>query len=336
MNAYAPKGWLRNPHVQSVLASTLPRRLRIAPMLPALRRASSKVVLDCGNGHQLLGEYSPQAGRSKGLITLIHGWEGSSQSSYMLSAGASFFRAGYDVFRLNLRDHGPSHHLNRELFHSARLDEVIGAIKAIQETYPRDWQFLAGFSLGGNFCLRVAANAEQAGLQLQQTLAVCPVLEPAKTMAALENGWWVYERYFVRKWKASLQKKLALYPELNYREQLLRMNTLQAMNRYFVPTFTPYQNEAEYFRAYALTGEVLSTLATPAHIITSKDDPMILADDLQHLANNPHLHIELTDFGGHCGYLSNYRLDSWLDQHLVGLINARRYPAQHNNAPTPD
>lgn len=330
MSAYAPKGWLRNPHVQSVLASTLPRRLRIAPMLPALRRASRQVVLDCGDDHQLLGEYAQQTGRSKGLITLIHGWEGSSQSSYMLSAGASFFRAGYDVFRLNLRDHGPSHHLNRELFHSARLEEVIGAIKAIQSTYPHDWQFLAGFSLGGNFCLRVAAKASEAGLHLNQTLAVCPVLDPAKTMAALENGWWVYERYFVRKWKASLQKKLDLYPELNYREQLLGMNSLQAMNRYFVPAFTPYANEEDYFRAYALTGEVLAPLDTPAHIITSKDDPMILAEDLNRLASNPHLTVELTDFGGHCGYLSNYRLDSWLDHHLVNLTNTCRYPHQQS------
>ena len=34
---------------------------------------------------------------------------------------------GFDVFRLNLRDHGTSHHLNPELFHSNRISEVVGA-----------------------------------------------------------------------------------------------------------------------------------------------------------------------------------------------------------------
>jgi predicted alpha/beta-fold hydrolase len=327
MNSYAPTGWLQNPHVQSVLASTFPRRLRIAPLLPAFNKASKTVVLDCGDGQQLLGEYSQQTGRSKGLVTLIHGWEGSSKSSYMLSSGAQLFNAGYDIFRLNLRDHGPSHHLNKELFHSARLQEVVEAVRYIHQTYPHDWQFLAGFSLGGNFALRVAAKAAQEGLSLHQTVAICPVLNPAKTMAALETGWWVYERYFVKKWKASLRKKLALYPELNYGEKLLSLKNLSDMNEYFVPNFTPYPSTQAYFNAYSLTEEVLESLDSPAHIIASKDDPMILAEDLAQLANNPKLDIEQTEFGGHCGFLKNYRLDSWLDTRLVDVINHRRYAA---------
>ena len=38
------------------------------------------------------------------------------------------FDADYDVARLNLRDHGDSHHLNDEIFHSCRIAEVVGAV----------------------------------------------------------------------------------------------------------------------------------------------------------------------------------------------------------------
>jgi len=36
-----------------------------------------------------------------------------------------------DVIQLHLRDHGPSHHLNRELFNSARLPEVVAAVRRV-------------------------------------------------------------------------------------------------------------------------------------------------------------------------------------------------------------
>lgn len=325
MHDFTPPGALRNPHVQSILASTRLRRLRLLPATRRLLQASNTVILDCGDGHQLLGEYAPQATRSRGLVTLIHGWEGSSRSTYLLSAGSALYRAGYDVFRLNLRDHGPSHHLNHELFNSARLDEVVGALRAIQDNYGHDWQFLAGFSLGGNFALRVAARASEAGLRLQQTVAICPVIDPANTMEALENGWWLYEKYFVRKWKRSLKRKLTFYPDLGYREKLLALDRLRAMNEYFVPHHTPFDTVDTYFYNYSLLNGALDTLNTPAHIIATRDDPIILAEDMARLPTLDTLSVEITPFGGHCGFVSNYRLDSWLDQRLIEVINLRRY-----------
>jgi predicted alpha/beta-fold hydrolase len=329
MSDFAPTGLLQNPHAQSILASTGLRRLRIYPRARAMLNASKSVILDCGDGHQLLGEYSAQAKRSKGLITLIHGWEGSSQSSYMLSAGGTLFNAGYDIFRLNLRDHGASHHLNRELFNSARLEEVIGAIQTIHQTYPHEWQFLAGFSLGGNFALRIAAKAKEVGLTIQQTVGICPVVDPAKTMIALETGWWVYEKYFVRKWQKSLQKKIRLYPELGYKDNLLKLKTLREMNSYFIPNHTQFTKPEDYFNAYSIAGSVLETLSSPTHIIASQDDPIILAEDLVRLASNEHLHIETKQYGGHCGFVKNYQLESWLDERLLELINLTRYPSGH-------
>ena len=324
MSDFAPTGLLQNPHAQSILASTGLRRLRIYPKARAMINASKTVILDCGDGHQLLGEYAAQSKRSKGLVTLIHGWEGSSQSSYMLSAGGTLFHAGYDVFRLNLRDHGPSHHLNRELFNSTLLEEVLGALRAIQANYPHDWQFLAGFSLGGNFALRLAAAASEAGINIHQTIAICPVVDPVKTMAAIEQGWWVYEQYFVRKWKRSLKKKLALYPELNFSEQLHGMKRLRDFNDYFVPNHTPFNEPDEYFRAYALSADLLSSLCGPAHIIAAQDDPMIIAEDFERLRGVNGLSIETPRYGGHCGFVKNWRLDSWVDERMLEIIQLRK------------
>ncbi len=320
MTTFQPPGLLRNPHVQSILASTRLRRLRIGSRARLLENASEEVLIECRDGTRLIGEYAKTEGESRGLVILIHGWEGCSKSTYMLSAGSALFLAGYDVFRLNLRDHGPSHHLNKELFNSTRLSDVLEAIHWIQQRFPHNTNYLAGFSLGGNFSLRVAAKAAETGISLNQVVAVCPVLNPVNTMEALNSGWWLYEKYFVRKWKRSLRKKLEHFPELGYEKELLGLKSLREMNHYFVPRFTQFADAETYLLGYAIIGDALANLQVPSHIIAAQDDPICGAEDLPNLAKTPNLTIESTPHGGHCGYVSNYRLDSWVDKRLLELF----------------
>ncbi len=321
MDTFNTPRLLRNAHVQSILASTRLRRLRIGARARQLEAASEEVLVECSDGTRLIGEYAKHTQSSRGLAILIHGWEGCSKSTYILSSGSALFLAGYDVFRLNLRDHGPSHHLNKELFNSTRLSDVLEAIQWIQQRYPHDKNYLAGFSLGGNFSLRVAAKAPEYDIKLNQVVAVCPVLNPVNTMEALNTGWWVYEKYFVRKWKRSLRTKLQHFPELAYEKDLLSLKSLREMNHYFVPRFTHFPDAETYLLGYAIIGDALANLQVPSHIIAAQDDPICGAEDLPNLAKTPNLSIESTKHGGHCGYVSNYRLDSWVDKRLLELLN---------------
>ena len=93
-----------------------------------------------------------------------------------------------------MRDHGPSHHLNPELFNSNRLAEVVGAVKRLQTLFPDRPLFLAGFSLGVNFALRVGLRAPSHGIEVRQIVAVCAVLEHEHTLKALETGWFGYRQ----------------------------------------------------------------------------------------------------------------------------------------------
>jgi predicted alpha/beta-fold hydrolase len=127
----------------------------------------------------------------------------------------------------------------------------------------------------------------------------------------------------VRKWQKSLQKKIRLYPELGYKDNLLKLKTLREMNNYFIPNHTPFTSIEDYFKAYNIAGAALETLSSPTHIIATQDDPIILAEDFSRLATNEHLHIETKQYGGHCGFVKNYQLDERLEE----LINLNRYPS---------
>jgi predicted alpha/beta-fold hydrolase len=104
-NAFRPGACLRNAHVQTILASSRVRALGKNPMVEAAQEA----ILDAGDGVRLLGFHSAQPeSNAKGLVILLHGWEGSVDSTYMLRTGRTLYENGYDVFRLNYRDHGES------------------------------------------------------------------------------------------------------------------------------------------------------------------------------------------------------------------------------------
>ena len=285
-----------------------------------MRNAAVSHILDCGDGVRLQGYFSGHHPGPKDLCILIHGWEGSSESSYILSAGGTLWDEGFDIFRLNLRDHGPTHHLNEGLFHSCRIDEVMGAVKTIRERFPHKRLCLCGFSLGGNFALRVAARAPAAGIQLDKAVAVCPVLYPPNTLHAMETGLQIYHLYFMKKWRDSLRIKRKYFPRLKGLERISGFKTISDMTAYFVKNFTDFPDMMTYLKGYAITGQALTNLCIPSVIIASIDDPIIPAKDLAHLASPDCLKIETMQYGGHCGFLKNFYLHSWADQRIIELF----------------
>jgi len=321
-NGFTPPLLLKNRHAQSILNSLKLRRPIVLQRAKHMLKCSSSHILDCGDGVLLQGYFSNHNSGKNDLCILIHGWEGSSESSYLLSAAGHLWNKGMDVFRLNMRDHGPTHHLNEGLFHSCRIREVVGAVKCIQKLFPHKRLFLGGFSLGGNFAMRVALNAPHAGIQLHHVIAVCPVLYPPHTMTALETGLQVYQLYFMKKWQHSLRKKYRLFPQFTLLERVPRFRTIGRMTDFFVRNFTKFPDLMTYLKGYSICDDTLAELSVPSTIIASLDDPIIPSKDIRRLAPSDCLEIKTYARGGHCGFLMDYRLNSWVDGQMADIFQA--------------
>jgi uncharacterized protein len=316
---FRPPRWLRNRHLQSMLASTAWRRGRILRAAAPLLAAQRELLLDCGAGVRLQCFVSSPAHGSGPPVVLLHGWEGSAESLYVLSLAQLLFAQRFQVVRLNLRDHGDTHHLNRELFHSCRLPEVIGAVRALQQRFGTALQ-LVGFSLGGNFVLRVAAQAREAGLDLARVIAVSPVLDPGETLTALQRGLPGYQRYFVRKWLRSLRKKQAAWPDSYDFGDLARLRDLRRMTAGLVSSYTEFPTLADYLNGYSITGARLARLEVPASILISLDDPIIPAGGLARLARPQALSITVARYGGHCGFFEQLSGPTWIERRILAEL----------------
>jgi hypothetical protein len=298
--------------VQTVLPNLPPWRTRIRWRARALRAGASRWLLECGAGVRLEAWHTPGARPGAPCAVLLHGWEGSVDSCYLLSLGASLHARGYQVLRLHLRDHGGTQHLNEGLFHSCRLEDVTGALRAIAARLGEVPLCLAGFSLGGNFMLRAAA-APGLPASVACVVAISPVLDPDRTLHALEQGWRAYHRYFVDRWSASLRIKERAWPGSYDFGPLVSDARLRPMTDRLVRAHTDFADLQAYLAGYAITGARLQTLAVPASLLLADDDPIIPVADHARLAATPLLEVTRTAHGGHCGFIAGLAGGSWAD-----------------------
>jgi predicted alpha/beta-fold hydrolase len=320
---YRPPLWLRNAHVQSALGSAPRRRRRGEQRLAGCGATTTEHLIDGGDGVRLQGLHSVVPGvPARGLALLLHGWEGSVDSSYMRLTAAQLLRRGFEVFRLNFRDHGDTHHLNEGIFHSNRIDEVVHAARDVAARFGRRPLLVAGYSLGGNFALRLALRAPAAGLELAHVAAVCPVLDPARTMAEMERGFPLYYWYFQRKWRHSLARKRALFPgHFALDDDVLGLR-MRPLTQWLVERHTDFGTLDNYFDGYAIAGSRLAGLTVPASILTSADDPVIPVDDFRALQLPATAALEIAPWGGHCGFLEGADLEGFAERWVADRLAA--------------
>jgi len=321
--SFVPAYWATNPHVQTILGSIKFRLTGTHSMIDASREMIIKGV----EGSRLLGYYSPQPSFHRlGLVTLIHGWEGSSESTYIKSTGEYLYERGYDIFRLNLRDHGNSHHLNEGLFHGALIDETFHAVRNIAYLSDEGPYYLVGFSLGGNFALRIALKNSFLKIpHLRHVFSISPALDPYKVTLAIDDNFRIYRHYFLGKWKRSLRKKQTAFPHLYDFKNILHKNTCMALTEAVMQYYPHFDNYRKYFNLYTLLGDALTDIDIPVTIIAAEDDPIVPVGDLFELKKNRYIQTHIHKYGGHCGFLNFFPFTCWYEE-KIGHMLLERHP----------
>lgn len=320
---FRPNPLLAPQLLQTVLASKRPAQRLWRRRGSLMEAAARQQLLDCGDGVRLTGMYSRQPASSapRGLVVLIHGWEGHHDSAYQYSMACAVYEAGWNVFRLNLRDHAETHALNEQMFHSARIGEVLGAIEAMRGIDGSERLVVIGFSLGGNFALRVGLQGPARGLVPRLSVGISPSIDPGATLRAIDEGPFVFKRYFLDKWRKTLRAKEAAWPGRYDFSRLLALASFVDITEQFVKEQTEYDSLAEYLGAYTLTPTMLMAAPSPIAVLTAQDDTVIPIRDFEGLeARGSVVAFDAPKRGGHCGFIENFGLESWAEKRVLELL----------------
>ena len=311
IHIYRPHRLLRNGNMQTFLGQHIPADawfVTKGEQMILFDAGPDQTGVDPARAVRLLGYYTPSRSRGntrakpKGLVMLLHGWEGDSHSAYNLVLGSALVRDGYDVVRLNLRDHGRTHHLNKGIFYATLIEEVHAATQQVGLLAAGRPFYLIGASLGGSFVVRMALRHARSPIpNLRRAMAINPVLNPGRTSFVLDDHL-LLRKYFRGCWLESLRKKQALFPDLYDFAPLASISTIREMSNWVIKSMTTFSDVDEYLNAYAVRPMEFNDLAVPVSILTAANDPLIPPQDIAALPSNPLLQVNILPFGGHVGF----------------------------------
>ncbi|MCG8570422.1 MAG: alpha/beta fold hydrolase [Spirochaetes bacterium] len=315
MNKFKPPFYLRNPFLQSILANQSFRN----PKFSLMRDAAQELILITKENVHLQGFCSSQV-NSRGMVVLLHGWEGNSNAAYIVTTGEAFYLSGYNVFRLNFRDHGDTYHLNEGLFYGTLEEEVFDAIDQIAQLNKRNPLYIIGFSLGASFTLRIAAKASSNPIpNLKQVIAINPPLNPYHSTLCIDQSY-IFRKYFLRKWKTSLKKKQTLFPQLYDFQDWLEVDNCIDLTDILIKNYSSFSDYLEYFMSYTLTLDYLQKISIPTMILTTEDDPVIPIEDFTQVNEETNIKCIIQPYGGHCGYIQNLKWQAFYVDFILEYI----------------
>jgi predicted alpha/beta-fold hydrolase len=319
MDGFVPRRGLRGGHRMTLYGWGNPRHF---PHLPAPEvrhfdiKPKTRVLAHC--------HWQPERTERPTLL-LLHGLNGSSGSHYMKGIADKACARGMNVVRLNQRNCGNTEHLSEGLFHSGLTEDARHLIHELSTVDGLRSIVVAGYSLGGNLALKLAGEyGADAPPALTAVAAVSPIIEIGECTRALERrSNIVYEWNFVRELKKRMRRKEQFWPGHFDLTRLDAIRTVREFDNVFTaPHFGFADAEDYYYRCSAM--RIVDRIEVPTLIITAEDDPFVPVQPFRSpvLAANRHIELQITRYGGHCGFIGPRSADDdgyWAERQIVGF-----------------
>jgi predicted alpha/beta-fold hydrolase len=147
------------------------------------------------------------------------------------------------------------------------------------------------------------------------------VIDPHQGLFALEqDAPWFYHAYFMYKWRRSLRRKQRAFPDAALFERADLRGGLRGLTTALVERHTEFGTLENYLDGYSITGDALAKLRVPTWILTSRDDPVIPVADFEKLQLPPNVELDITERGGHCGFIGDLKLSSFAEDYIAGKL----------------
>ena len=311
---FEPSPWLRDAHLQTILAEKLPRPM--GRRHEAWRRARREHLFTLSDGDRLKGHVHLQPGdpdRRRPVVLHLHGLEASVDAPYQRGLSAKAFAAGFHSVNLNYRNCGDTEQLARGGYHSGATEHGVEVLRALHDEWGFRTLYVTGISLGANLVLKMLVDA---GDEPPRGLAGAAVVSPPIDLAAGGRGLaepsnLIYAMYFLLSLKRKMRRKLRLSPggeELAERVRgLWRIWTLREFDERFTAPMGGFRDAADYYDR-ASAGPGLDRIRVPTLLVHAQDDPFLpygmYAERMEAIARNPYLTTYFPEYGGHVGFLS--------------------------------
>lgn len=295
---FVPHRLLRNRHLMTILPGFIPRRMG------DFVKSGQARLFKINSETSLLAHCHWQADKHKASMIILHGLEGSSESSHVIGIGSKIFARGFNVIRLNMRNCGGSMQHAKSLYNAGMFEDVQALMRILHEEEGLKSFMLTGYSLGGNLILNTASRHEESkSYKLLAVSAVSPSIDLAHAVRAIEHQEnRIYQEWFLRTLKQKILAKAEQHPHIYKIDGLDKVKTIRDFDDRFTAPYGGY-GTAERYYSEASSISKIKDIKCPVLIISAADDPLVPVDSFYQLKeNSPHVNLVITKHGGHGGF----------------------------------
>lgn len=305
---FKPAWWLSNPHLQTLW----PVFCRRSKKLSARRE---RIELNDGDFVDLDwvgGETGP-------IVLILHGLEGSIQSSYVQGMLDTIAKQGWRGVCMHFRSCSGERNRLPRVYHSGETGDIAEVVNHLKKRELATPITAIGFSLGGNVLLKWLGETGQQN-PLTAAIAVSVPFELTKAANKMNQG---FSRIYQWKLLNSLCKKIKW--KFQHQSAPFMMPTLKMLRtlRDFDDQITaPLHGfiDGEDYYTRSSSRQYLQYIKVPTLLLQAKDDPLVGDNSLP--AQNElsaSVKLELSEKGGHVGFItgrSPWKPVYWLDQRI--------------------
>lgn len=316
---YRPAWWLPGGHAQTIWGRLLRRR----PRLPFQRECLK--APDDDNVEVLELPAAPDAPR----VLMLHGLEGGERSHYIGGVFQAARERGWGGVLLIHRGCGSVPNLARRFYHSGDTSDLEFVFDRFSGRYPLSPWFFVGVSLGGNMLLKwLGGLGDRMDRRIRAAAAVSVPFDLEAGARHISTGFArVYDRTFLRSLRSKALAKLALYPDLFDRERLDRARTVLEFDDVVTAPVHGFRDAHDYYtRSSSLA--FLGGIRVPTLLLSAEDDPFLpprVLDRVRQAAReNPALELEITESGGHVGFVAGawpWRARYYADERVFAFFD---------------
>jgi len=318
---FTPPRGFANPHIQTLWPSAF------RPTINLIRQRERLLTKDND-----FFEVDWHGGGQKGVVMLLHGLTGSSNSHYILGLQRVLADAGYRVVAINFRGCSGLHNLKAGSYHAGFTDDIEQLYQLIKVRYAGQPVYSIGFSLGGNMMLKwLGENA--SNIDVKAAIAVSVPYRLAACADRIDQGFSKLYRYHLisvmKKQLANKKRFLAVQGLKHELERLDMLGDLRKIKTFWqfdhrvVAALNGFDDVHDYY-AQCSSVSYLKNIKTRTLLVNALDDPFMVPAALpikQELASDTRLITPKQ--GGHVGFIMNkgWVLEYWLESLALKFLS---------------
>ncbi len=242
------------------------------------------------------------------LMIILHGLEGSADSSYARMIMDTAFDKGWRSCVLHFRDCGDYRNRLPRRYHAGETNDLrhfLNQLESQRQASINPGPILAvGYSLGGNVLLKYLGESKNE-TPLVAATAVCVPLNLHICSEALNTGFSkLYQYHLLKRMKSSVTRKFDRHTAAFDWNKAMGAETFAEFDDAVTAPLHGFDGVQDYYDRCS-AGNFLQSIDRPTLIINSLDDPFMTPEVLPTAEGlSDQVALEVADKGGHVGFVS--------------------------------